>query len=897
MRRVFWMALIWLSVLGCGEGSAGVPRRLGTGGTGGSQLVCNCPLGAQCADDGSCVSICGEVPACVFGGTAGCCASGTACQEGRCVSDCGSGVECNGVCCDPTEMCFEGSCVAHCDDPSRLCGDDEELCCSSGQACIGGSCAPLRNECISTEDCEIDELCEQSLGVCIPREAVEVCEFRPPVGEFAPVIGCRWTPPEAPVGASTEQVQIAGMSEVVMTPSVANLTDDNGDGVTDVMDTPDIVFVSFDYGADGCCTRRGVVRIVSGGCNGDGTMLTHATLKGLTSDDWIGNSSGIALGNLHPDEMAEERAPEIVATFKNGGTIAWHRIVDDGSAWEVLWQNDDLPTNQHTRGGAQPSIADLNADGRPEVIIGNVVLDGLTGKGPRDPGLPIDAIAWDGRDLELNTPGSNLGVGNNAFLGPVSTVADLDRDGLQEVIAGNTVYNFDGSERWTYAYTTTNSSCGGSLECDGYNAVGNFDADDDGEVVIVRLGELFILNHDGSPVAGIPVPIRIPGFDDDVTEPTYSPAAYVPSAALYDEDGDLLPPERILCGGALPLPAYDDTGNPVISEGTQVVVHTAGANESGPPTVADFDGDGFAEVGTASSTAYVVFDFQCTGNPLPEGCARQWVRWMVENDDCSSRVTGSSVFDFEGDGSAEVVYADETRFRIFRGSDGAILYEDNTHSSNTRLEMPVVVDVDNDGKSEIVVPEPNQDPTRGGIEIWEDAANNWVRTRRIWNQHTYSVTNVTEDGQIPRVPARNWMRSRLNNFRQNVQPGGLFDAPDFVVTEIFRPSCDESGYTLAVVVANEGSLSVPPGILTHLRITGTDAEVFDLGTVPTKGWLLPGQSEQLEVVFEIPDGLSVSGFVVSATVDDDGMGGQQYNECDEENNAATSNPIRCPSVH
>ncbi len=893
MRAALSGCLVLALAIGCGEASGGGSPRLGTGGV---DFTCSCPFGEDCADDGSCVSICGEVAACVFGGTAQCCAAGTACKEGVCVSDCGAGVECNGICCEGSETCVDGACAADCSDTGRLCGDSNELCCGNDEACIGRTCVPLSNECELGEDCEIDELCEPSLGVCIPRDAVEVCEYRPPVGDFAPTIGCRWTPPAAPPGASAEEIEIAAMSEVVMTPAVANLTDDNGDGVTDVLDTPDVVFVSFDYAANGCCTRRGVLRVVSGGCNPDGSMSTHATLKGLDSSDWIGNSTGIALGNLHPDGMTSEHAPEIVATFKNGGTIAWRRIANDGSAWEVLWQNDELPTNQHTRGGAQPSIADLNGDGRPEVIVGNVVLDGLTGKGPADPDLPVGALAWDGRELEAMTPGANLGIGNNAFLGPVSTVADLDRDGLQEVIAGNTVYNYDGSERWSYGYSTSNSSCGGSLDCDGYNAVGNFDADDEGEVVIIRLGELFILNHDGSPVPGIPLPIRIPAAPGDVAAPTYTPAAYVPSEPLYDEDGDLLPPERILCGGALQLLAFDQLGNPVMSEGSQVVVSTAGANESGPPTVADFDGDGFAEVGTASSTAYVVLDFQCTGDPLPADCERQWVRWMVENDDCSSRATGSSVFDFEGDGSAEVVYADETTFRIFNGSDGTILYEDDTHSSNTRVEMPIVVDVDNDGKSEVVIPEPNTNPDRGGIEIWEDADNNWVRTRRIWNQHAYSVTNVTEDGQIPRFPEPNWMSSRLNNFRQNVQPGGLFDAPDFVVREITRLGCDSSQFTLSVVVGNDGSLSIPPGILTHVVVTTQDQREIDLGTVATEDWLLPGQSEQLQVLFEIPDGPEVTAIVVSASVDDDGGDGQQYNECDEDNNALISNPILCPSV-
>ncbi len=897
MRVPGWVVVVCVLGLGCGGESPSAPR-FGPGGAAGSAgsgpaFLCDCPVGEDCAEDGSCESICGEVAACVLGATARCCGSDEVCAEGLCVDDCGDGIECNGQCCDASQMCFEGACVAQCDDPAQLCGDEDERCCGSGEACIGGACVQLQQPCELGEDCELDELCEPSLGVCISRDAIEVCEFRPPVGDFQPTIGCRWTPPDAPPGASIEELEIAGMSEVVMTPSVANLTDDNGDGATDVLDTPDIVFVSFDFEADGCCTRRGVVRIISGACNADGTMDTHATLKGLQSGDWIGNSTGIALGNLHPDDLADERVPEIVATFKNGGTIAWRRTASDGSSWEVLWQNDDLPTRQHTRGGAQPSIADLDGDGRPEVVVGNVVLDGLTGMGPSDPDLPPGALAWDGRDLEASMPGANLGIGNNAFLGPVSTVADLDRDGLQEVIAGNTVYNYDGSERWTHDYTTTNSSCGGALDCDGYNAVGNFDADDDAEVVIVRQGELFVLNHDGSPVTGIPLPIRIPGAPEDVQAPTYTPAAYVPTEPLYDEDGDLLPPERILCGGALELSAYDEAGDPIMSEGAQVVVATAGANESGPPTIADFDGDGFAEVGTASSTAYVVLDFQCTGDPLPAECEREWVRWMVENDDCSSRATGSSVFDFEGDGSAEVVYADETTFRIFRGTDGAILYEDSTHDSNTRVEMPIVVDVDNDGKSEVVIPEPNTHAERGGIEIWEDADNNWVRTRRIWNQHAYSVTNVTEDGQIPTAPDPNWMSSRLNNFRQNVQPGGLFDAPDFVVRSITRLDCDESHYSVEVVVGNDGSLSVPAGILTHLTVMAEDGREFDLGAVATTDWLLPGASEALQAVFEIPEGPEVTGIVVSARIDDDGAGAEQYNECDENNNAAVSNPMTC----
>ena len=34
--------------------------------------------------------------------------------------------------------------------------------------------------------------------------------------------------------------------------------------------------------------------------------------------------------------------------------------------------------------------------------------------------------------------------------------------------------------------------------CDGFTAVGNFDADDQAEVVIVSAGRIFIVNHDGT---------------------------------------------------------------------------------------------------------------------------------------------------------------------------------------------------------------------------------------------------------------------------------------------------------------------------------------------------------------------------------------------------------------
>ena len=734
-----------------------------------------------------------------------CCGDGELCGSGNfCVADCGADTLCGRSCCGSDQECREGACIAMCESEEQRCGAALDQCCTADQACLQSECADLGVTCEFTEDCEADEICLATLGRCAPRDSVEVCEFRPDPSPFDPSQACHWTPP---AGASPTS------NDVVMTPSVANLTDDNGDGVTDTRDIPDIVFVSFDRQGDGCCTDKGLVRVVSGLCNEDGTMETLATI----ASPFVGNSTGIALGNLHPDSMADERAPEIVATFRDGGTIAWRRTRDDGSRWAVLWRNDSYiggGTPAINRGGVQPSLVDLNGDGQPEVLVGNVVLDGLTGE-----------LVWDG----AVTVGSGAGVGNNAFLGPVSTAADIDLDGDMEVIAGNTVYDgATGAEVWTYRYTTDNSSCAGPAVCDGYNAIGDFDEDPEAEVVSVRRGEVFVLEHTGELLARV----VLPSLD---------------------------------CGG----------------------------NESGPPTVADFDGDGRPEIGTASADYYVVVDLDCIATPLPAGCDSQGILWKAANNDCSSRATGSSVFDFEGDGAAEVVYADEDNFRVYDGRTGAVLFDDPTHESNTRMEMPIVVDVDNDGKSEIIVPEPNnENPALGGIDVWEDPANNWVRTRRIWNQHSYHVTNITEDGQVPRYEEPNWTNGRLNNFRQNVQPGGLFDAPDLQIEAIERGAC--SGTTavgVRVTVTNAGALGVAPGIpvVAYATLSGGTEEL--IGVQRTTTFLLPGQRETLVFSFMPTGSFTGATFTIRAVVDDDGMGGSEYNECIEDNNELESEPL------
>jgi hypothetical protein len=126
----------------------------------------------------------------------------------------------------------------------------------------------------------------------------------------------------------------------------------------------------------------------------------------------------------------------------------------------------------------------------------------------------------------------------------------------------------------------------------------------------------------------------------------------------------------------------------------------------GPPTIGDFDDDGRAEVAAAGSDSYSVFDPDCTGTPQKATCdsvATTGLLWTKVSQDHSSNVTGSSIFDFEGDGKAEAVYADECFTRVYEGKTGEVLFS-QYRSSCTWYENPIVADVDGDFKSELVVP-------------------------------------------------------------------------------------------------------------------------------------------------------------------------------------------------
>jgi hypothetical protein len=123
--------------------------------------------------------------------------------------------------------------------------------------------------------------------------------------------------------------------------------------------------------------------------------------------------------------------------------------------------------------------------------------------------------------------------------------------------------------------------------------------------------------------------------------------------------------------------------------------------------------------------------------------------WEVPAPDNSAG--SSSAIDLDGDGIWEIVWNGQDQgLTIFRGSDGAILYNESKIKSMTRMDYPIIADVDGDGAAEIVTGNPT-----GVYIVGHDSM--WAPSRPLWNQYNYHVTNIADDLSVPPVEPPSWL--------------------------------------------------------------------------------------------------------------------------------------------
>lgn len=191
--------------------------------------------------------------------------------------------------------------------------------------------------------------------------------------------------------------------------------------------------------------------------------------------------------------------------------------------------------------------------------------------------------------------------------------------------------------------------------------------------------------------------------------------------------------------------------------------------------------------------------------------------------------------------------------------------------------------------------------------VYRDVLDRWASSRVIWNQHAYAVTNITEDGTVPRTSQwqPNWRLKGLNNFRQNVQ-GGIdpTSTPDLTAGKpgsagSVEPnptmSCDKDGtMTLRANLCNRGTLPVGAGLpLSFYK--GDPAQKQLICTARSKAQIDPGTCETVSCPWKnAPENNPTDVWMVA---DDAGLGKGTTTECEEGNNRGLLKGLTCSGIY
>ncbi len=734
-----------------------------------------------------------------------------------------------------------------------LCGDPV-VCCDVNNECVDGKCLPTcdsgircgdeQEMCCLNGDVCVGDTCTMPGAPCIDSydcEPGEYCEGQ--LGNCLPQpdpLQCEVIPNFDSVDVQLEWAHTA--DQVIAMPAVADL---DGDGTPEVVvNTTRQTGLDVDY-------PKGEIICLDGAT---GTLKWRIPHNPNQQKFGAHGRSTIAIGDVSGDGK-----PDIIYAGRQKSDVPAmrlspvHAVDGDGN---LLWTSKTLQNTTaeiRIENGAA-ALANLDSDPMAEIAFGAAIFD--------HDGLMV--YNQGGNGGMVGTPHIKNQPTNYIYPGGISTFANIDADMKMELVTGREAWEISWVEANPPQVTLTQKwKDMTGFAGDGYPAIGDLDQNGTPEVVLTAYPEIKILDGaTGKLWCGI--------------DPT--------GVACNGNDAARTPPIDVPGGGAY---------------------------LGGPATIADFDGDMRPEIGIAVGAEYRVYDLNRTGEvivkpmgdpmPLP---GQIFTKWKQVTQDTTSNSTGSSVFDFQGDGKSEVAYQDECYAFVYDGATGDVQLK-ITNSSATIHEYPLVADVDGDGNSEFIVIANHSDQglndkcltkdanwvKRKGIYVYGAGGDNWVPTRKLWTQHTYHVTNAEGDGNVPAMETANWTVPTLNNFRQNDQGAGVFNAADLTASLAVLLNKCAATLTLQATIYNEGALGVPAGINVSFY-EGTDNTGTKLNVKQTLEPLLTGGSTI--VTFDVPappDGETRNYYVEV----DDGPNNGTILECNENNNGAVVTDVECPT--
>jgi len=411
-----------------------------------------------------------------------------------------------------------------------------------------------------------------------------------------------------------------------------------------------------------------------------------------------------------------DRTKIFIATgsLNNHSTDDNRLVCYDLETGNLEWTSDASYTPEPHNITANILVADMNADGTPEVIAGNKIFNAETGK------LLLDMSSISGFTFGLGAGYKFQSDDACEHLPYFPAVADMANDGVLEFVAGYNIYKIfipananDTNGSKIYLHKTVKPAPDGNLNNvgDGATAIADLDGDGYLDVIVTRY----------SGTAG--------GH------------GYPYLYAWSGKTGQMF-------GNALNICQNYLSGDTVSHYG------------QGPsiPVIGDIDGCGIPEICVSTSHGIHAFKYNSTSKKLEE-----IAKYVTNNKSGSVAMT---MFDFDQCGKQELLFHDLDRGHILSLQGNTFVdlvansYQLNYCFTHTQNEYPVVADVTGNGRANIIIfgsEDKVTDDTKFGkgfVYIFEGTPEHpWAPAREVWNQWAYNAVNVNNDLTIPKYQA------------------------------------------------------------------------------------------------------------------------------------------------
>lgn len=526
------------------------------------------------------------------------------------------------------------------------------------------------------------------------------------------------------------------------------------------------------------------------------------------------------------------------------GTWAWpEAVVDD--PWRITprWQGRGPQGWTLTEGPPVTPVVlnltdddadgDVDRDDQPEVV--GVVCRAVGA------GRDCATVAWDGATGLTRWEGVAAPAPNQLLAG------DLDADGAPEVLTTTTEGNpalvdAGGLREWTAAeLPTTNDGA--------HVAAADLDGDGIPEVLV---DDRVYDGASGSLEAALEVPAPHTGGGhavadldgDGSAEVIYGDGAFAADGTRRWSTG-----EASAAAGPWPLVVRGDDGAPVVvvvgsRVATFAVDGTPGptfplpaGTASGPPCAGDLDADGTVELVLPT---YAPGALTALGL---DGTAR-WSRSIADQEGHA----GCVVFDFDGDGTLEVVHSGEAALVVVDGATGVVRASWADAASSTGTETVAVADVDHDGHAELVVAGDGYQGGFAGVAALGHAGAGWSPGGPAWSGPAFGGLDVDPDGRVPSPAPESWREPGL--WRGRPVQDGTPPAANLVVEVLgaCAVDCTWGPAALSVRVVNRGGRTSAPSVLRVSPADDPDGPPIYARTLDP----LPGGTAAASVVIEVP---------------------------------------------